>query len=93
MSSYFFEDLELGMEASHEKTVSEGDINSFADVSGDYNPVHMDEAYATGTFFNINGSWHQASRPRLHLPVAKPAVSRSRPNWRHGEGLGPRGKS
>lgn len=39
------------MEASHEKTVSEGDINSFADVSGDYNPVHMDEAYATGTFF------------------------------------------
>ena len=39
------------MEASHEKTVSEGDINSFADVSGDYNPVHMDEEYATGTFF------------------------------------------
>lgn len=51
MSSYFIEDLELGMEASHEKTVSEDDINSFADVSGDYNPVHMDEAYAAGTFF------------------------------------------
>ena len=51
MSSYFIEDLELGMEASHEKTVSEGDIKSFADVSGDYNPVHMDEAYASGTFF------------------------------------------
>lgn len=51
MSSYFFEDLELGMEASHEKTVSEGDIKSFAAVSGDYNPVHMDEAYASGTFF------------------------------------------
>ena len=51
MSSYFFEDLELGMEASHEKTVLEGDINSFADLSGDYNPVHMDEDYASGTFF------------------------------------------
>lgn len=51
MSSYFFEDLELGMEASHEKTVSEDDIASFAEVSGDYNPVHMDEAYASGTFF------------------------------------------
>ena len=51
MSSYFIEDLELGMEASHEKTVSEDDINSFADVSGDYNPVHMDEAYASGTYF------------------------------------------
>ena len=51
MSSYFFEDLELGMEASHEKTVSEDDIASFAEVSGDYNPVHMDEDYAAGTFF------------------------------------------
>ena len=51
MSSYFIEDLALGMEASHEKTVSEGDIKSFADVSGDYNPVHMDEEYASGTFF------------------------------------------
>jgi 3-hydroxybutyryl-CoA dehydratase len=51
MSSYFIEDLELGMEASHEKTVSEGDINNFAHVSGDYNPVHMNEEYASGTFF------------------------------------------
>jgi 3-hydroxybutyryl-CoA dehydratase len=51
MSSYFFEDLELGMEASHEKTVSEDDIASFAEVSGDYNPVHMNEDYAAGTFF------------------------------------------
>ena len=51
MSSYFFEDLEVGMEASHEKMVSEGDIANFAEVSGDYNPVHMDETYAAGTFF------------------------------------------
>ena len=51
MSSYFFEDLSVGMEASHEKTVSEGDIASFAEVSGDFNPVHMDEDYASGTFF------------------------------------------
>ena len=51
MSSYFIEDLSVGMEASHEKTVSEGDINSFAEVSGDFNPVHMDEDYAAATFF------------------------------------------
>ena len=31
--------------------MSEDDIKSFADVSGDYNPVHMDEEYASGTFF------------------------------------------
>jgi len=51
MSSYFFEDLEVGMHASHEKTVSEIDITNFADISGDLNPVHMDEDYAGGTFF------------------------------------------
>ena len=106
MSSYFFEDLELGMEASHEKTVSEDDIASFAEVSGDYNPVHMDEDYAAGTFFKsriahgmLTASFistvlgTQASRPRLHISVAKPALSGTRPHWRHGEGLGPRGKS
>jgi 3-hydroxybutyryl-CoA dehydratase len=51
MSSYFFEDLEVGMQARHEKVVSEGDIANFAEVSGDFNPVHMDEDYAVGTFF------------------------------------------
>jgi 3-hydroxybutyryl-CoA dehydratase len=49
--SYFFEDLELGMEASFAKTVSENDINSFAEVTGDKNPVHLDAAYAAKTMF------------------------------------------
>jgi 3-hydroxybutyryl-CoA dehydratase len=49
--AYFFEDLEVSMQASHEKTASENDITNFADISGDFNPVHMDEVYAGGTFF------------------------------------------
>ncbi len=49
--SYYFEDLTVGMEAVHEKTVSEQDIGDFARVSGDNNPVHMDEGYASKTFF------------------------------------------
>jgi 3-hydroxybutyryl-CoA dehydratase len=49
--SYFFEDLELGMEASFAKTVSENDIKSFAEVTGDKNPVHLDAAYAAKTMF------------------------------------------
>ena len=105
MSSYFIEDLELGMEVSHEKTVSEGDIKSFADVSGDYNPVHMDEEYASGTFFKSRIAHGMLTASfistvlgtRLPAPAAsicrKPAFSRSGANWRHGEGLGPRGKS
>lgn len=48
---YYFEDLAIGMEAIHEKTVSEADIGDFARVSGDDNPVHMDEEYARTTFF------------------------------------------
>lgn len=50
-TSYRFEDLELGMEASFAKTVTEADIQAFADVTGDRNPVHLDEVYAGKTMF------------------------------------------
>ena len=50
-TSYRFEDLELGMEASFAKTVTEADIQAFADVTGDRNPVHLDEGYAGKTMF------------------------------------------
>lgn len=49
--TYFFEDLQLGMEASFAKTVTEADINTFAEVTGDKNPVHLDEVYASKTIF------------------------------------------
>jgi 3-hydroxybutyryl-CoA dehydratase len=47
----YFEDLSVGQEASLSNTVSEADITAFANVSGDRNPVHLDEAYATSTMF------------------------------------------
>ena len=47
----YFEDLEVGQEASLSNTVTEDVINAFADVSGDRNPVHLDEAYAATTMF------------------------------------------
>lgn len=49
--TYFFEDLQPGMEASFQKAVSEADIVAFAGVSGDKNPVHLDETYAARTMF------------------------------------------
>ncbi len=49
--TYCFEDLELGMEASFQKTVSDADILAFANVSGDKNPVHLDDEYAGRTMF------------------------------------------
>lgn len=46
-----FEEIELGMQASVENTVMDEDIRSFATVSGDYNPVHLDAEFAKGTPF------------------------------------------
>ena len=49
--SHRFEDLELGMSASVSRTVSEADILMFAGVSGDTNPVHLDQEFAASTMF------------------------------------------
>jgi len=49
--SYAFEDLQLGMEASVARTVSEADIVTFAEISGDKNPLHLDEGFAAKTMF------------------------------------------
>lgn len=46
-----FDDLAVGMSASHAKTVTAEDIRLFADLSGDDNPLHLDEAFASGTVF------------------------------------------
>ncbi|MEC9368698.1 MAG: MaoC family dehydratase, partial [Pseudomonadota bacterium] len=48
---YFFEDLSLGMEASHTKTITSSDIQLFADLSGDDNPVHLCDDFAAATIF------------------------------------------
>lgn len=46
-----FADLAVGMTVSIENTVSEQDVIDFARVSGDHNPLHMDEDYARKTQF------------------------------------------
>ena len=48
---YFIEDLKTGQAASFAKTVSEADIVLFAGVSGDTNPVHLDQTFAEKTPF------------------------------------------
>jgi len=46
-----FDELEVGMTATFSKTVSEEDIKLFAILSGDTNPIHLDEEYAKTTPF------------------------------------------
>jgi 3-hydroxybutyryl-CoA dehydratase len=47
----YFEDLEIGQEASMSRVVTEADIVAYAALSGDYNPVHLDAEYAAKTIF------------------------------------------
>ena len=51
MSGIFFEDLSIGQSAEFAKTVTEADIVAFAGVSGDFNPVHINEVFAQTTMF------------------------------------------
>ncbi|MFQ3252970.1 MAG: 3-hydroxybutyryl-CoA dehydratase [Loktanella salsilacus] len=45
------ENLEVGMMRSLRKVVTDEDIEMFAQVSTDRNPVHLDDAYAQDTIF------------------------------------------
>src|SRR5258706_3718581 len=47
----FVEDLVVGQSASYAKTVTEADIVLFAGVSGDTNPVHLNQEFAEQTVF------------------------------------------
>ncbi|EHH1246042.1 MaoC family dehydratase [Vibrio parahaemolyticus] len=44
---YDIEELEVGMSASYSQTITDADIKQFAGISGDRNPVHLDEEYAS----------------------------------------------
>ncbi|QIG49139.1 MaoC family dehydratase [Nordella sp. HKS 07] len=48
---YCIEDLEVGMEAAHERGVTGSDIETFAELSGDNNPVHLDAEFAAKSPF------------------------------------------
>ncbi len=48
---YKFEELSVGQSAVYARTVTEADILMFAGVSGDFNPVHINEELAASTMF------------------------------------------
>ena len=43
--------VKIGDKFSNERTVTDELIRAFADVSGDYNPIHLDEDFAKSTRF------------------------------------------
>ena len=44
--SYSIDEIVIGMSASYSQTITDYDVKTFAGVSGDHNPVHVDEVYA-----------------------------------------------
>jgi 3-hydroxybutyryl-CoA dehydratase len=51
LDGYRFEELALGMKATMSRTITETDLRNFSGVSGDTNPMHLNEEYARNTPF------------------------------------------
>jgi 3-hydroxybutyryl-CoA dehydratase len=51
LTNYTYDEINIGQTASYSKLVEEKDIQLFAAVSGDVNPVHLDASFAATTPF------------------------------------------
>lgn len=53
MTSHFlsFDDVEIGRRQRLERTITAEEVDQFGHLSGDLNPLHMDEQYAASTPF------------------------------------------
>lgn len=51
LKSSTIDQLYIGLSASSSNVITEDKIKLFANVSGDYNPIHLDEAYAENSKF------------------------------------------
>ena len=51
LHGYYLEDLAPGMTALYAKTVTDADVVLFAGISGDVNPVHLNQEFADRTMF------------------------------------------
>jgi 3-hydroxybutyryl-CoA dehydratase len=45
------EDVYVGLSASYSQTITDSDIKAYAGLSGDHNPLHVDEEYAAKSRF------------------------------------------
>ncbi len=43
--------LVVGQKATRSRTITQDHVETFAEMTGDYNPLHFDEAFAAGTKF------------------------------------------
>ncbi|MDZ4165336.1 MAG: MaoC family dehydratase [Smithellaceae bacterium] len=65
---YTYDELEPGMAATFTKTITESDVYLFAGISGDFNPLHVNEEFAKLTPFKTRIA-HGALSQSLIAPV------------------------
>lgn len=63
-----YDAIEIGEEASFSKTITETDVYLFAGISGDFNPLHVNEEFAKQTVFQTRIA-HGALPQSLIAPV------------------------
>jgi 3-hydroxybutyryl-CoA dehydratase len=45
------DEFSIGQNYTSQRLISDKDVRTFAELSGDKNPIHLDDAYAQGTHF------------------------------------------
>ncbi len=51
MRTVYFEDMQLGQQASYTRTLTDADVVLYAGITGDNNPIHLNADYAASTRF------------------------------------------
>jgi 3-hydroxybutyryl-CoA dehydratase len=46
-----FKDIRVGEKASLSKTFTEKDVRAFAEITGDFNPIHLNKEFAKNSIF------------------------------------------
>ena len=89
LHGYFVDDLKIGMTDVYVRTVTETDIVQYSQISGDDNPLHVNEEFAKQTVFKGRiahgmltcGAGHEVAGTRMCLPTTKPQLSRTGSDW------------
>lgn len=53
-NEYSYEEIEAGKKFGFERLITQEDVNKFAELTQDFNPLHMDKNYAEKTEFKGN---------------------------------------
>ncbi|MCM3759174.1 MaoC family dehydratase [Alkalihalobacillus oceani] len=70
-----FDQMEIGTTHVEMRTITKEDVNTFGRLSGDLNPLHMDEAFATKTIFQrrvVHGMFTAAIISTAHTNLTDP---------------------